>query len=204
MRAGLFRSLYDDRSTFANLLTDVTADDEANRLIIADPRSRFVSVSGELRITRSLTEGPRLHVIHLSARGRDRRQLYSGSASINYGSTRIGERFEPTEPDFDFAEQTRDRLSQGTIGVAYEGRWRGIGELSFGISKTEYTKRFELPGAPVLETRSSPWLYNVTGAGFLGSRLTLYAGYARGLEESGIAPDNAANRNQPLPAILTS
>jgi iron complex outermembrane receptor protein len=31
----------------------------------------------------------------------------------------------------------------------------------------------------------------------------LYAGYARGLEESGTAPPNAANRNQPLPAILT-
>ena len=31
----------------------------------------------------------------------------------------------------------------------------------------------------------------------------MYAGYARGLEESGTAPPNAANRNQPLPAIMT-
>ncbi|GGI76306.1 TonB-dependent receptor [Polymorphobacter multimanifer] len=204
VRAGLFRSLYDDRSTFANLLTDVTPEGAANRLIIADPRSRFVSVSGELRVTRSVTEGPRLHVIHLSARGRDRRQRYSGSAFIDYGATRLGERFEPAEPDFDFTDQTRDRVRQWTGGVAYEGRWRGVGELSFGVSKTNYTKRFELPGAAALETRSRPWLYNVTAAGFLGPRLTVYADYARGLEESGVAPDNAANRNQPLPAILTS
>jgi iron complex outermembrane recepter protein len=37
-----------------------------------------------------------------------------------------------------------------------------------------------------------------------GPKLTIYAGYARGLEESGVAPDNATNRNQPLPAVLTS
>lgn len=203
VRAGLFRSLYDDRTTFANLLTGVTPDGAANRTIIADPRSSFKSVSGELRVTRSFTEGPRLHVIHLSARGRDRRQRYSGSATIDYGPTRIGERFEPVEPDFVFSDQTSDRVQQWTGGIAYEGRWRGVGELSFGLSKTDYTKRFELPGAPALDTRSRPWLYNVTAAGFLGPRLTIYAGYARGLEESGVAPNNAVNRNQPLPAILT-
>jgi iron complex outermembrane receptor protein len=78
-----------------------------------------------------------------------------------------------------------------------------VGELSAGLSRTQYRKRFSLPGAPVLTTRSEPWLYNVTGAAYLGPRLSAYAGYARGLEESGIAPNNATNRNQPLPAILT-
>lgn len=203
VRAGLFRSLYDDRSTFANLLEDVTPDGSASRVIIADPRNRFVSVSGELRVTRSFTEGPRLHVIHLSARGRDRRQRYSGSDTIEYGTTRVGERFEPAEPQFAFTEQTSDRVLQWTGGIAYEGRWRGVGELSFGLSRTDYTKRLELPGMAPLETRSRPWLYNITVAGFLGPRVTIYADYARGLEESGVAPNNAVNRNQPLPAILT-
>ncbi|NLR73384.1 TonB-dependent receptor [Novosphingobium sp. ERN07] len=204
IRSGLFRSLYDDRTGFAQLLTDLTSDGRANRLIIADPRSRFVSVSGELRVSRALAEGPRLHVVHLSYRGRDRRQRYAGSDFIDYGPTRIGARFRPSEPDFAFTEQTRDRVRQGTIGIAYDGRWRDVGELSFGLSRTHYEKRFELPGAPALETRSRLWLYNATAAGYLTSRLALYAGYARGLEESGIAPDNAINRNQPLPAILTS
>ncbi len=203
VRAGLFRSLYDDRSTFAHLLIDLTPEGRANRLIIADPRSRFVSVSGELRVSRSLAEGPRLHVLHLSFRGRDRRQRYGGSDVLDYGPTRIGEAFRPPEPEYAFTAQTNDRVRQKTVGIAYDGRWRDVGELSFGLSKTDYAKRFSLPGALPLETRSRPWLWNVTGAGFLGPRLALYAGYARGLEESGIAPDNAVNRNQPLPAILT-
>ena len=37
----------------------------------------------------------------------------------------------------------------------------------------------------------------------LARATAVYAGYARGLEESGTAPPNAANRNQPLTAILT-
>lgn len=160
-------------------------------------------MSGELRVSRSLAEGPRLHVLHLSFRGRDRHQLYGGSDVLDYGPTRIGATFRPPEPDYTFTVQTNDRVRQKTVGIAYGGRWRDVGELSFGLSKTDYTKRFSRPGAPPLETRSRPWLWNVTGAGFLGPRLALYAGYARGLEESGIAPDNAVNRNQPLPAILT-
>lgn len=204
IRGGLFRSLYDDRSTFSHLLLNVTPDGAAERLIIADPRSRFVSISGELRVTRSISDGPRLHVVHLSARARDRRQRYDGSVAIDYGPTRIGERFEPPEPDFAFGEQTSDSVKQSTGGIAYEGRWRGVGELGFGISKTDYRKRVDLPGLDPAETRSRPWLYNVAAAAYLTDRLSVYGGYARGLEESGVAPANAVNRNEPLPAILTS
>lgn len=203
IRAGLFRSLIIDEATFAHLYEDLTPDGRANRLIIADPLNRFVSISGELRVSRAFAEGPRLHVVHLSYRGRDRRQRYGGSDFLDYGATQIGERFRPSEPDYSFTEQTRDKVRQSTLGLAYEGRWRNVGELSFGISRTDYHKAFELPGTSAVQTRSKPWLYNLTGAAFLGPRLTAYAGYARGLEESGIAPDNAANRNQPLPAILT-
>lgn len=204
LRAGLFRSLFDDRSAFSNLLTNVTREGTAERLIIADPRSRFVSVSGELRITRSFQDGPRLHMIHLSARARDRRQRYDGSVAIDYGPTRIGERFEPPEPDFAFGEQTRDAVKQWTGGIAYEGRWRDVGELGFGISKTDYRKRVDLPDLDPAETRSRPWLYNITAAAYLTDQLAIYGGYTRGLEESGVAPANAVNRNEPLPAILTN
>jgi iron complex outermembrane receptor protein len=46
-------------------------------------------------------------------------------------------------------------------------------------------------------------LYNATAAAEVSKSVAIYAGYARGLEESGTAPPNAANRNQPLPAIIT-
>jgi iron complex outermembrane receptor protein len=102
-----------------------------------------------------------------------------------------------------FGPQSRDRVRQTTYGLAYDGRWRSVGELSFGLSRTAYRKTTEAPDAPDLVSRASPWLYNGTAAIFPTARLALYAGYARGLEESGTPPPNAANRNQALPAILT-
>lgn len=203
VRAGFFRSLYDDRSSFAHLFTDVTADGKADRLIIADPRSRFVSLSGELRVTRSFADGDRLHIVHASFRARDRRQRYGGSAFLDYGPTHIDADFTAPEPGFDFGEQAFDRVRQWTAGLAYEGRWRGVGELSFGLSRSNYRKSVELPGLAPAATRRRPWIYNATAAVYLGPGLTAFAGYTRGLEESGIAPVNATNRNEPLPAILT-
>lgn len=204
VRAGVFRSLYDDTSVFTHLLTGLEPDGSADRLIIADPRSLFVSVSGELRVTRSLAEGPRLHVIHLSGRARDRRQRYDGADVRSFGPTRIGQAFDVPRPAFVFGEQADDRVRQWTAGAAYEGRWKNVGELSFGISRTDYSKRVDLPGIRPATTRSRPWLYNVAAAGHVSATLALYGGYARGLEESGVAPSNAVNRNAPLPAILTT
>lgn len=53
-------------------------------------------------------------------------------------------------------------------------------------------------------TRDMPTLYNATVAAYLSGSLVAFAGFTRGLEESGVAPDSAANRNELLSAIRTS
>lgn len=201
---GLFRSALDDQKSFSHLLLGVTPDGAAARLIIADPPIKRASTSGELRVSRAFTEGPRGHIIHVSIRGRIRTRRYAGSDLIDYGPTTITAPFPDPQPQFVFSPQTRDRVEQWTPGIAYEGRWRGVGELGFSVQKTDYRKRLEQPGLPVSTTSASPWLFNVTAAAYLTRRLAIYGGYTRGLEESGVAPDNAANRNELLPAILTS
>jgi iron complex outermembrane receptor protein len=75
--------------------------------------------------------------------------------------------------------------------------------LSAGLQKTDYRKRILQPGMAATATRDRPWLGNVMAAAFLGEALAVYAGYTRGLEESGVAPANATNRNEALPAITT-
>jgi iron complex outermembrane receptor protein len=109
----------------------------------------------------------------------------------------------PEPAGFNFDEVSRDHVRQATVGVAYDGRWRDVGEVSFGISKARFRKETEIPGDPTAVTRSHPWLYNATAAANVTKSIIVYAGYARGLEESGVAPDSAANRKQPLPVILT-
>lgn len=203
-RLGAFRSVNDARAGFTNLYLDEQPDGSSDHVVIADPREKSASWSGEARLTHSLVDGPRLHVLHLSLRERDARHQFGGSDTVDLGPAMIGVPSDPPKPAFAFGPISRDRVRQTTVGLAYDGRWKGIGELSVSVSKAAYDKVTELPGAGAVETRSSPWLYNGTLAGYLSHRLSLYAGYAHGLEESGVAPPTAANRNQPLPAILTT
>lgn len=205
LAGGLFRSINDTPSGFAALYVDTTPEGITRELVIADPRQRYASTSGELRVTRSFTEGERLHLLHAAVRGRDQSNVYGGSAEpLDFGERQLGERITQPRPDtFAFGERTRDGVEQFTAGLGYEGRWRGVGELSLGLQRTDYEKRIAPPGLPATTTRDDPWLASGALAVHLNERLALYAGASRGLEESGIAPDDAVNRNQALPAIRT-
>jgi len=204
VRAGLFRSMYDDHRAFTHLLTGVTPDGSANRRLIVDPPAENLSTSGELRATRAIAEGPRLHQVHLSLRGRDRQRRYDGSQVFDLGRTTVDSPYDAPQPNFVFGAQTRDRTRQWTGGLAYDGRWRGIGELGFSLQKTDYRKRLQKPALPLVTARDQPWLANVSAAAHLAPGLVAFGSFTRGLEESGAAPSNALNRNELLPAIRTT
>ncbi len=205
IRFGAFRAVHDQKTGFTNLLNDEQPDGTGERLLFADPPQTNTSVSGEVRLTHSIPDGPRLHVVHLSVRDRDAHREFGGSALLDLGPGRIGVPVtNPRPASFDFGEISHQHLTQTTVGVAYDGRWRNVGEISFSVSKTHYRKTTDIPGDGLAVSRSSPWLYNGTVAANVSKSVTIYAGYARGLEESGLAPPTAANRNAPLPTIITS
>lgn len=203
LRLGAFRSVNDTKHSYANLLLDEQPDGSGERVLYADPPTKQASNSGEIRLTHSILDGPRLHVIHLSVRERDARREFGGSDFVDFGPGQIGHDLEAPEPEFHYSETSRDHLTQTTVGAAYDGRWKNVGEVSFGVARAYFHKATLVPGEAPAVTRSTPLLYNATAAANLGKNIAVYAGYARGLEESGTAPQNATNRNQPLPAILT-
>jgi iron complex outermembrane receptor protein len=171
-------------------------------LIIADPPTRNASTSGELRITRSIAEGSRLHELHLTLRARDRTRRYDGADTLEVGPARSGTAVTLPKPAFEFGSQTHDEVTQRTAGLAYELRWSKRAQLGIGLQRTSYEKRVDKVAAQT-STTDEPWLYNMTAAYALNDTLTAYASYTRGLEESGVAPDAASNRREALPAIRT-
>lgn len=203
LRVGAFRSVGNRKRGFTNLLDEEQPDGTGERITIADPPTTNRALSGEVRLTRSIADGPRLHVIHLSIRGRNSDREFGGSDTIIEGPGRVGDKVETPEPRFHFGVLSRDSVRQETIGIAYSGRWKQRGEIGFGISRADFRKSTAIPGVATARQRSAPWLYNANLAVNLAPSIIAYAGYARGLEESGVAPPNAANRNQPLPVILT-
>lgn len=205
LAAGVFESVYNLERGFAELYVGTTPDGTTRELVIPDPQQRYASTSGEVRLTRSIVDGRRLHVVHASVRGREQDNRYGGAAApIDLGIRRLGEATRIERPaSFDFGERTHDTVRQSTIGLGYEGRWREVGEASLGIQRANYEKEVDQPDLPRTATRDEPWLVNATLAAYLSDEVALYGGYTRGLEESGIAPADVANRNQALPAIRT-
>jgi iron complex outermembrane recepter protein len=201
-RIGLFRSLIDQWRGFTYLISDIDPNGFGDRQIIVDPPRRNASLSGEARLTHSIAEGPRLHTIDFSLRGRDTRRQFGGSDTIDLGESSIFQDVNPRRPHFAFGPLSRDRIRQAIYGVAYDVRWKEVGEASASLSRTTYRKSTVTPELE-LESRSNPWLYNGTLTVFPLHRAAVYGGYARGLEESGTPPPNAANRNQALPPIMT-
>ena len=204
IRAGLFRWESDVKISMTELFRNVQRDGSAQRQLVATRDQRAESTSGEMRSSYSRTEGARRHTIHLAARGRTTERTYGGSDLRDLGTAVIGTPTDVARPDFDFGPLTNDKVRQITGGIGYELRWPKVAELSIGVQKTDYEKNTQIPAGPAITTKDSPWLYNGTLALHLTDKLVAYAGYTRGLEESGVAPANAVNRNSAPPALRTS
>jgi iron complex outermembrane recepter protein len=200
---GLFRSVQENRTGFVDLIRGIDEAGIARRLITSEPPRQQSSTSGEARIGRSFAEGNRLHSLTLALRGRDRRNQYGGGTTRDFGLRPFDAPLNVSEQDFAFGPQTNEEVRQWTPGLGYGLRWRGLGSLQLGVQRTDYRKRVFLPTGVATETREQAWLLNAAAALELTPRLAFYASYARGLEESGVAPDSAANRGEALPAIFT-
>ncbi|HZB69550.1 MAG TPA: TonB-dependent receptor, partial [Sphingomicrobium sp.] len=203
LRGGAFRAIAHDYKNFTPLFLNTTPDGEADLVVVSNPSRRFASTSGELRLTRQVAEGDRLHLIHLMTRGRSGDRLYGGGQSFNLGRGRIDEPIVAPEPDFTLGPRTTDEVRQLTFGLGYHGMWRGVGELSLGVQRPFYEKRVVRPSGALPVTKASPWLFNGTLSILASSNLAFYAGYTKGLEESPVAPDIAVNRGEAPPAIIT-
>lgn len=201
---GVFRSVRQNDRAFSDLLFGVQPDGSADqRILIGDKDDFFGSWSGEFKASRAFVEGPRQHSIHASIRARSVERRYGGSSVIDLGPSSAIEPDYRDMPVETFGPKTQDRIKQKTFGLGYELRWKDIGELSFGVQKTNYQKRVTDPFIIVPETKDSPWLYSATAAFYVSDNIALYGGYTRGLEESDVAPSNAVNRNDAPPAIRT-
>ena len=202
-KAGLFRSVSDVEKGFADLFFNTTPAGEADHVMIADPSQRFASTSGEARLSKTFAAGQTRHTFHLVARARDQRRRYGGSDSVDLGRAVVGVPVDLPEPAFQFGPQSRDRVRQQTAALAYQGQLGHGLEISLGGQRTRYRKTVIEPDGDRQTGRDNAWLYNAAAAWRANDRLAVYGGYTTGLEEGGVAPPNAVNKDFAPPAIRT-
>jgi iron complex outermembrane receptor protein len=203
LRLGAFESVLDLDAQFAELMTDIDAARNANELVVALPDSRYASRSGEFRLSRLFESGSQRHTLQFAVRGRQQDRRYGGEDVIDVGPVILGIGRQIEQPVFAFGEQSHDEVKQLTFGTAYELQWAGIGEMSVGLQKTDYSKSVDTPTEVLPESRAKPWLRYVTATVNATRTLAVYGSYTEGLEESPVAPNEAQNRNVAAPALET-
>lgn len=202
IRTGAFRSTSGNEGSFSNLVF-VNPDGSTDRQVFGAPASGSASWSGEFRVSRRFTDGPRQHLITATMRGRSINSTYGGGDLVDLGPAGLNEELQVPPPAFNFGATTRDYTRQTGGGVSYSLKWKGLGEFTVGVLQTHYVKRIEDPAAPPASGTTNATLPYLSAALTLTPRMTLYGSYVRGLEDAGSAPGFAANANQILPASRT-
>lgn len=203
VRGGIFRSSSTNLKSFVSVYRNIQQDRTATLTIQSNPLHYTRATSGEVRVTKVMREGPRQHALHVTGRGRDADRQFGGGHTVNFGTFIMGINRQVPAPTFVHGPTSHDNVKQGTGGVGYEGLWNGIGEFSAGVQRTYIKRLLIAPNLPDTRSADHAWLYNGTVAFYPTRELVVYAGYTRGVEESGVAPETAANYGEPQPANRT-
>lgn len=204
VRAGLFRSIYAAPRTFEDLYENVDAVGVASDHVLeAAPGQGFRSTSGEIRLSRTMGGRWWTHLLYMSVRARRLQADVGGSDAVEVGQAQVGRVDSLAEPRFDFGSRGRQSISQTTLGIQYDGRWGSRLRFGVGVERSTYRAEAVSGGGVESEVTDTPWLVTGSATYALNKRIGLYGGYASGLEQSGVAPPNATNFGQLLPAGRT-
>jgi iron complex outermembrane recepter protein len=202
IRTGLFRTHYEDDSGYANLVF-INPDRSTERQVFARPGSNAGSWSGEFRVSRRFSEGPRQHLLMATIRGRSIDSQYGGGDVQSIGTAPLGSTISALKPVFAFGDLTNDEVRQTTGGLSYSLKWKGLGEVTAGAQRSHYVKRVDIPGVGLVSGTTDVTLPYFSASVTPVKNLIFYGSYVRGLEDAGTAPSFASNANQVLPAIRT-
>jgi iron complex outermembrane receptor protein len=202
LRGGLFHLSGSKDENYSEIYSNLDRSGLATHRVIADPAHTIHTTSGEIQLAYRLGDKRSQHRFIAGFRGRNRLTDNGGSDIRNLGQVVYGVPDPEPEPaSFNFTRPNRGRIKQSAFLFGYLGNIEGLGSLNLGLQKARYraTSRDGRTGL-ITGSRDNPLLYNATIGVPLSKRFSIYLGTQRGLEDSGTAPENAANRNEQLPA----
>ncbi len=120
---------------------------------------------------------------------------------LGFVDQRMGVSVTPTPADPPDVDPQMDRTREIIAGMGYEADWTEKLWMRAGVLRSAHRRQVTPPGGPLRRNSTSPWLYDFAARYEPLANLTVFATTVKGLEESGTAPSNAANRNEVLPAV---
>ena len=204
LAVGAFRALVYFPIQQIPFLSNTNSLNQGEYSVTSIPPASTGSTSGEVRLSKLFNTGHVRHTFYVRVTGRDS-SIESGPGDTrDIGPATVTDVPQIPEPAFNPGLNTDVKARQLTPGVAYAGLWPNVGQLTLGVQKVFYHRTVTTPGVPPASDSNTPWLYSAGAAAFPTEKLAVYTSYTRGFEEIGLAPINAANRNEPVPAQVTN
>ncbi len=201
--AGIFHSNVNNPQNFNDLFLDVAPDRTATHEIDVLPPLYGGSTSGEIRLSYRSTSATRTQQWALTVRGRSVARSFGGDSITDLGRVSIDDFSPVPQPVVAFSPGSEDRMHQYGVGVSFDELWPGRGSFGLGVQRVNYQRSIDEPGEPTTTHRTVPVLPAARFTVTPSSNFLIYGSYTRGLEDSALAPANAANRGESPPATRT-
>jgi iron complex outermembrane receptor protein len=196
-----FRSIFDiDRTDYTLISADAAGI--ASATTFRNPHRAKRADSAEARLGQQFESGELSHLATVSLRGGRSIVDLTSNLVIPLGTFDLRDEDAP-----DGIEQpwvgTRgtDTIQQGTASAAYGLAWRDRLQLRFAIHRTRYEKDVLSVAGVHTHGISETTLYNASAVSELTSRTAVFGSWVTGLEEAGVAPTSAINRDEVLPPV---
>lgn len=199
--ASAFRSIYDsDGSDFT--IVNAGRDGQASATTFRTPGRTNVSDSAEARLGRQFDAGEFSHLLTASLRGRRSEVDLTSSLATPLGAFDLRDEDTPdgVEPAWS-GTRGKDTVEQVTASAGYGLTWRDRVQLRLAAHRTRYDKTVLSTAGARTEGVSETTLYNASAIVSLTERTAMFGSWVTGLEEAGVAPTSAANRDEVLPPV---
>jgi iron complex outermembrane receptor protein len=196
-----FRSIFDIDHTDYTLIS-ADADGHASATTFRNPARTKRSDSAEARVGRQFERGEVSHLTTVSLRGGRTTVDLTSNLAIPLGTFDLRSDDAPDGMESIWSgTRGTDTVEQVTASAGYGLAWSDRVQLRFAVHRTRYDKDVLSIAGVRTEGVSESTLYNVSAIVSLTDRTAVFGSWVTGLEEAGVAPTSAINRDEVLPPV---
>ena len=196
-----FHSIF-DLHQFDYTLLSIDAAGLASATTFRTPDRARRSDSVEARVSRQFEAGSISHLATASLRGGRLVVDLTSNLAIPLGDFDLRDDETPDAVELPWSgTRGTDTAEQLTASAGYGLAWRDHLQLRFGVHRTRYDKDVLSIAGVQTEGVSETTLYNASVIVSLTDRTAAFGSWVTGLEEAGVAPTSATNRDEVLPPV---
>jgi iron complex outermembrane receptor protein len=199
--AAAFRSIFDIQGTDYTLIS-ASADGLASATTFRNPDRAKRSDSTEVRARWQFDASGFSHLLTTSLRGARTTVDLTSNLAIPLGTFELRSEDPPEGQELPWSgTRGTDLVEQVTASAGYGIAWSDRLQLRFDLHRTRYDKDVLTIAGVHTEGVSETTLYDASAIVSLTDRLAVFGSWVTGLEEAGVAPTSAINRDEVLPPV---